>query len=251
METYLVKIAGALLLPPASSLLLAALGWAARRRRPRLGAVLLALGWGSLVALSLPPVSHGLYRGLQPHPALDPGALPAAEAIVVLCGGRYPRAPEYGGDTLSERSLVRARYGARLHRLTGLPVLVSGGAVFKEGPPEALLMRAVLEEDFRVPVAWVESESRNTEENAVLSSRILTANGVRRFFLVSETGHMTRALAAFRSQGLEPVPAPTRFQTAGDGPAVLGWLPSADALEDSSEALYAYLAEAWYGIRYR
>jgi hypothetical protein len=28
METYLVKIAGALLLPPASSLLLAALGWA-------------------------------------------------------------------------------------------------------------------------------------------------------------------------------------------------------------------------------
>jgi hypothetical protein len=36
---------------------------------------------------------------------------------------------EYGGDTLGRLTLERVRYGARVAKKTGLPVLVAGGSV--------------------------------------------------------------------------------------------------------------------------
>ncbi len=46
---------------------------------------------------------------------------------MVLGGGRYRDAPEYGNDTVGEYTLVRLRYAAKLHRETGFPLLVTGG----------------------------------------------------------------------------------------------------------------------------
>lgn len=252
MELLVTKVAAALLLPPAGNFLLIAAGALARRRRPRLGAALVVAGWMSLVALSLPIVSGWLSTGLYRYPALSPEDLPAAQAIVVLTGGRRARAPEYGGqDRVSERAMTRVHYAAFLQRRTNLPILVTGGSVYDEGPPEALLMRAVLEEEFRVPVAWIEDRSRTTEESARLSAPILRNEGIARFFLVTEASHMHRSVDAFRRQGLEPVPAPTRMAGADQTPAVFDWIPTAKALMGSSEAVYAYLGEAWYWLRYR
>ena len=251
MELVLTKTLGAFLLPPAVNLLMvvaAALLWRVRRR----GALtLLALGWGGLLALSLPPVSRALSQGLEKYPALPAGGpLAPAQAIVVLAGGRYSQAPEYAADTVSERALPRVRYAATLQRRTGLRVLVSGGSVYDEGPPEAVLMKTVLEQELAVPVAWVETESRTTEENARLSAPLLRTQGVGRFYLVTEASHMDRAVEAFRRQGLDPLPAPIRFATAATGPPLFEWVPTAKALAGSSEALHAYLGEAWYRLRY-
>jgi uncharacterized SAM-binding protein YcdF (DUF218 family) len=250
VELVLTKTLGALLLPPAVNLLLVLAGALLRRARPRVSLVLVSAGWLSLLAFSLPAVSYTLNAGLQREPALPLAGAPPAQAIVVLGGGRYAGAPEYGGDTVSERALSRVRYAAYLQRRSGLPILVSGGAVYEEGPAEALLLKGVLEDELRVPVTWTEATSRTTEENAVLSAPLLRERGISRFYLVTEASHMGRALAAFRRQGLDPVPAPTRFATRGGGPAVFAWLPAARALAGSSEALYAYLAEAWYRLRY-
>lgn len=252
MELLVTKVVGALLLPPAVNFLLIAAGALVRRRRPRLGTALVVAGWVSLLALSLPVVSGWLNQGLQRHPALSPDDLPTTQAIVVLTGGRRPQAPEYGGqDRVSERAMTRVHYAAFLHRRTGAPVLVAGGSVYDEGPPEALLVKAVLENEMGVPVAWVEDRSRTTEESAALSAPILRKEGISRFFLVTEASHMDRSLDAFRRQGLEPVPAPTRMAGPGNAPAVFDWIPTAKALMGSSEAVYAYLGEAWYWLRYR
>jgi uncharacterized SAM-binding protein YcdF (DUF218 family) len=252
MELVLTKALAILLLPPAVNLLLVALGVAVRRRRPRVGATLVGLGWLSLLALSLPPVSGALRGGLERHVALPPVPTPPPDtrAIVVLAGGRYPAAPEYGGDTVSTRTLARVRYAARLHRQTGLPILATGGSVYGEGAPEALLIKSALEEEFRVPVAWVETRSRTTRENAAFSREVLAGQGIQRFFLVTEATHMTRAVEAFTAEGLDPVPAPTGFLTESGGPLIFRWLPGATALVGSREALHAYLGEAWYRLRY-
>jgi len=250
VELVLSKVVGALLQPPAVNLMLAGVALALRRRYRRLSWWVLTTAWVTLVILSLPVVGGLLRRGTEGYPALPLASLPTAEALVVLGGGRYPSAPEYGGDTVSERTLSRVRYAARLQRVTGVPVLVSGGAVYGEGPAEALLLKAVLEDELGVPVAWTEAQSRNTQENAERSAALLRAAGVRRFYLVTEASHMARAVRAFEGQGLEPVPAPTRFTTAGNGPAIFDWVPSATALAASSDALYAYLGEAWYRLRY-
>ncbi len=255
MELLLTKILTALVLPPGSNLLLCVLGLLLMLRWRRLGTALVAVGVLSLVVLSLPVVGGGLQRALPAYPALSSADLKRHDvgAIVVLAGGRYANAPEYGADTIGSISLVRVRYAARLYRQTGLPVLVSGGTVFGGGSTvsEASLMKEALEEDFHVPVTWIEERSRNTAENAAYSATILRAAGVRTFFLITDANHMVRAVEAFRRDGLDPVPAPTEFVTVShNAPAIFGWLPTAGALGETSSALYEYLGLAWYRLRY-
>src|SRR4030095_2797202 len=99
-------------------------------------------------------------------PMLDLDRARSAQAIVILGGGTRRDAPEYGGDTLGELTLERVRYGARVARLTGLPVLVTGGSVLG-GETEAKLMRQSLEAEFSGGVRWAEDRSRNNHDNDI------------------------------------------------------------------------------------
>ncbi|MEJ5211646.1 MAG: YdcF family protein [Burkholderiales bacterium] len=242
----LTRLLKAFLLPPGSLLVMLVLGLALWRRRPRLVRALCLAATLALGALSLPVVSASLLGMLAGKPTPLPN-LDRAQAIVVLGAGRYQNAPEYGGDTASSLALERLRYAARLARASGLPVLVSGGS--PEGrDPEALFMKAILEEEFGIPVRWVEPASRNTWENAHFSQTILAGEGIRRIVLVTHAWHMPRARAAFEGAGLEVVPAGTRFY-APRGDLLSDWLPDARALLDSSHALHELVGLAWYRLR--
>ena len=235
----LKKFLSALVLPPLGLLLMAMVGAILLRRRPRLGGVLAAVGLLGLLLLSLPPTPRWLMAGLEPEAPVSDQALAGAQAIVILAGGNYYDAPEYGGrDTVGRYTLERLRYGARLQRRTGLPLLVSGGAP-GGGRPEAETMKEVLERDFQVPVTWTETASRDTAENAAFAATLLRQAGIRRIVLVSHGWHMRRAVGLFQRQGLEVAAAATGFTTAA--PAASLSLPSAAALERSSIALHEWL----------
>ena len=168
------------------------------------------------------------------------------QAIVILGGGSYFAAPEYGGDTVSHYTLERLRYGARLGRESSLPVLVTGGAPFG-GRAEAESMREALERDFGIKVRWVETASRDTAENARLSAPLLKAAGVTRIALVSHGWHLPRAIELFEKQGIEVTPAPTAFSTGS--PSLLedllpgGLVTSRLALREYLGRLYNFLKE--------
>ena len=214
------------------------------KRRPGLGRAIIWVGVAGLLLLSLPVVSHALLRLADPGVPLDLARSRDAQAIVILGGGTRRAAPEYGGDTLGRLTLERVRYGALLARETKLPVLVTGGTVHG-GTPEALLMKSALEKEFGVPVKWTESASRDTEENARHSAKILGPAGVRRVLLVGHGFDMRRAVAEFRSAGLEATPAPTVIVAETftfDG--ALELLPTMNALQGSYYALYELLGEA-------
>ena len=252
---YVVKN---LLLPPASLLLIAlfaaVLRWLWPRWRPRLLGVILCLALSLLTALSLPVVAGALARRLEARfPALPKtGPVPGeAQAIVVLGSGLYYQPPEYVADSPTGTVLERLRYAALLAERTGLPLLVTGGSVFARGEAEGQIMRRVLEAEWRVPVRWVESESRNTAENAEHSAELLKAEGIKRVLLVTHALHIPRAMACFEHAGLTPIAAPTRFVSAGQAsPSVLDFIPSASALGLSSQALHEYLGLFWYRLRY-
>jgi len=253
VETYLVKLATLFILPPGVNLLGAATGALLARRWRRMGLGLVAISLLALYLLSAPGVAYWLVRGLERHAPLDleDDRIEPPAAIVVLGGGVYPRAPEWGGDTVSAATLARLRYGARLERATGLPLLVTGGHVLRRGPSEAELMRRVLEQEFGVAVTWTEERSRNTAENASLSAPILHAAGIRTVVLVTHAWHMPRALAAFEREGLEVVPAPTGFLgPALDVEGLFRWLPQVGALRASAYALHERAGRAWYRLRY-
>ncbi len=161
---------------------------------------------------------------------------------MILGGGVRRHAAEYGGDTLGQLTLERVRYGARVARLTGLPVLVSGGSVFG-GEPEATLMRSALEGEFDVPVRWLDTQSRTTHENAVRSAEILNAAKISHVVLVAHSFDMPRALAEFAAQGIDAIAAPTGIPN-GRIDSAFDILPSMSALQGSYFALYELLANA-------
>jgi uncharacterized SAM-binding protein YcdF (DUF218 family) len=238
----LKKIVSQLLLPPASLLLLAAIGLWIARRKPQLGRGLAVFALAALWLLATPWVAYPLLDTLQQTPAITPARLAEAQAIVVLGGSTYHDAPEYGGDTVSEATLARLRYGARLTRESGLPLAVTGGAPWG-GQPEAESMRQALAKDFKVEARWVETGSRDTAENASLLAPVLQAAGIRRIALVTHAWHMPRAQRLFEQQGMTVIPAPTSFVTPPPDRAgkLLAWLPSAGALLASQIAIREWL----------
>jgi uncharacterized SAM-binding protein YcdF (DUF218 family) len=215
----------------------------ALRRLPRLGRALLWTGLLALLALSLAPVSYLLLRLANDAPAVRMEDARTAQAVVVLGGGLRRDAPEYGGDTLNRWTLERVRYGAKLARETGLPVLVAGGSVWGDTATEASVMRAALEKEFNVPVRWTEERSRNTHENAQFAAAILKRDGVKRVVVVMHGFDIRRARAEFEAAGLEVVPAPTVLPRLSIT-TPLDLLPSMGALQGSQIALYELLANA-------
>ena len=93
-------------------------------------------------------------------------------------------------------------------------MLVSGGSVSGETAPEVAARCArCCNDEFRVPVHWIEERSRNTFKNALESYRVLApARASRRVYLVTHAWHMPRARLAFEHAGFTVIPAPTGFQ---------------------------------------
>jgi uncharacterized SAM-binding protein YcdF (DUF218 family) len=237
---WLKQFVKLVVLPPAGPLVLALTGLGLVRNRAKIGWALASVGVVSLTLLSIPAIAALLVRCLDQSPPLDLEEARTARAIVVLGGGTRVHAPEYGGATLGPVTLERVRYAARVARVTGLPILVSGGAV-EHARPEALMMRDVLVDELGVPVRWVDARSRNTHENAVNSAVLLTAAGIHRVVLVGHAFDFPRTREEFAAAGIEsiaaPINAPPKVPTM-----VSDFVPSAFGLRLSYYALYEMLA---------
>jgi uncharacterized SAM-binding protein YcdF (DUF218 family) len=242
MSHILQRLLSELILPPLGTFLLLLFGLLLSLRYRRSGLAVAALATVLQFAFSLAGLGNLLHGPWPEVPAVVGPPYPPAEAIIVLGGGRYLDAPEYGGDTAGPSTLERVRYAARLHRETAQPVLVSGGRPGGIGSrSEAAIMRDLLEQEFRVPVRWVEDSSEETAQNAAYSARILLAAGVSRAYLVTHGAHMERAAAAFDGTGIEVVPMITGF-VRPDPDSVFAWMPSFYGIAVNREWLYERLA---------
>lgn len=236
------------LLPPANLFLLALFGLVILRWRPRFGRFLLAVAFLALYVLSTPLVSRALISLVQQGDALtrfdhDVGT------IVVLGTGNNTNAVEYGGDTVGTNSLIRLRYGVRLNRLSGRPLMVSGGRGSDIRPSEAEAMAQTLEQSFGVTAKWVEDQSANTYENAVNTAAILLPLGITKIYLVTNSWHMRRSIAAFEAAGLNVIPAPTGIRRRSII-SLAALIPNAKSLSASATAFHEWLGLIWYEIAY-
>lgn len=262
LSIALKLLLSAFLFPPGGPLLLLLLGIALWSRR-RVASVLVASGSLLLYLFSTPAVHAALFSWLEaPIPLIEQAESSAlserAEAIVVLAGGRRRGMREFNddkrGDSVNSLSLERARYGAYLQRQTGLPLLLAGGSVSNSDElAEAELMRRVIEQEWQIPVRWIESNSRTTFDNAVNSAKLLREAEVESILLVTHRWHMARALGAFDGLGLKVIPAPT----AGESPSrsiyrdLYSWLPHSSVMSENSIALHELVGGLWYRLRSR
>lgn len=254
MEILITRSIENLIFPPGSVIILLIVALLLTRRHWRAAATATALALLGLYVLSLPLTAGWLMQSLEVYPALQPQNIKGspAQAIVVLGSGRYAGAPEYGGDTVSTGGLERLRYAVHLHKLTRLPLLVSGGSPHGEPIPEAVLMQESLANDFHITDVWLEDQSRTTAENAVFTKTLLDKKGIRHVYLVTHAWHMPRAVIIFEQAGLAVAPAPSMFFPVESGePILLRWLPNAGALERTCLALHEMAGMLWYQLRHR
>lgn len=249
MSWLSVNVISTFLLPPLNAIVISLAGLALLRRKPGLGASLIAAAIAILCILSLPVVGESLLRSLENRNETLLGPVPQAQAIVVLAAGRRYDAPEFGGDTVSNLELERMRYAALLQKRTGLPLAISGGNPEARPVAESVLMAQMMKDEFGVQPRWQETVSENTDENASQTYGMLASQGVRRILLVTHAWHMPRAILAFRRAGFDVVPAPTGFTGRSPNP-VLRWIPNASALLKSSFGMHEWIGLMWYRLKW-
>jgi uncharacterized SAM-binding protein YcdF (DUF218 family) len=226
--------------------------------RARAGRVLLAIGLASAWLTSMPLGAQLIARWVEgdlsaltderlreelagPRP---PGA------IVILAGGvTHDERERPHRDSVNALTLQRLAQGARIARLTGLPMLLSGGRAPDREYAEAALMARVLEESLGLSARWIEDTSRDTAGNARLTAERLRAAGVGRIVLVTQAYHMRRSQAAFEAAGLEVLAAPHGFMGGVKVDGIGSFLPSAGAVRTSWLALHEALGLVWYRLR--
>lgn len=253
----LKRAADLLLLPPAGPLWLIVLGLCFGARRA--GRALIVLGVIAAFAFSTAAVGRLMIAPLERAAGepLDEPALralmagaDAPRAIVILGGG-------YRGDLRERpdryrphpRTVERLVHGAWVACVTGLPVLVSGGAPPVVGDSEAAMMKRLLEARLGTPVRWVEDVSRDTADNARGAATLLLAAKRRRVLLVTHAAHMPRARAAFVKAGFDPVPAPHGYYGTPPGTGWEDWLPSAYGVSVNWLAAHEIAGGLWYRLR--
>jgi uncharacterized SAM-binding protein YcdF (DUF218 family) len=203
------------------------------------------------ILLSMPAVSFWLERGARPaYAPLDPAVDAHGATAVVVLGNGLVNYEDSGLaiESLTRRSAYNALECARLYRLLHPSlVIASGGLADPEvhRRSEAEAMRDALI-SLGVPREAIELESKstNTADQARFVEPLLT--GHRRFVLITTPIHMGRAMALFRSRGLDPVPAPSRIDYTGKlQQSALRFFPTSNALRASELAMYEYLGMAY------
>ena len=238
-----------LILPPSLMLVLLVIGFLWSRRHRDTGWWVGLSGVVMLYVFSTPVVSYGLISSRETYPLLKDEQLvpPQAQAIVILSAEGHLM-PELGGWVPGPMTMTRLRYGVRLGRMTGLPILVSGGLGTDVIPPLAEQMHGSLVHEFGLTKVWTETQSKTTWENALYSAAILRAHGVTRIYLVTHAWHMPRAVRSFEALGITVIPAPTnkhQFTFKWDT-----FLPLLAALNDSYLALYESIGYGIYTLRH-
>ena len=251
----LKPVLSSLAMPLAFLPLLSLLGLAMIARRKRMGWVLCIAAFAALWLLSCQGAGVWLAQNTVPqYPPITVSQLKAGQvqAIVVLGGGIYPQAPEYGTAQPGPATLARLRYGIWLSKQTGLPVAFSGGSGWAADTAvlstEAQVAAGAAQEDYGFTLRWLESQSRDTAENAQFVAPLLKRDGIARIALVTDALHMPRAMAEFERTGLTITPAPTGYVLPSKS-GLLQWLPSADGMHGSTRVIHELLGLAAIKLR--
>ncbi len=232
------------------ALLLALAGALAARTHPRRAAILAGSAAAVLYLFSVEPVANRLMRRVEASAVSTQRAGVVYDALVLLSGEvDAPAARASGRLELSAAADRLATAYTLLREGRARSILLTGGSVHPE--PGERAEAELVAETLR---AWgvqadrivVEPASRNTHENAVFSAAIVSSHGWRSLLLVTSAAHLPRALAAFRRAGMSPDALPVDWR-AGDGRGE-SWLPRADALKQSTDALRELVGRIAYWV---
>ncbi|SHK60381.1 Uncharacterized SAM-binding protein YcdF, DUF218 family [Selenomonas ruminantium] len=232
---YLLKFGASWILPPGIFFLaLWYVAWRLYKKREKGLAGMLAALVFVFYLLCTSLVSERVMGALEA--TYTPPENPQGDVIIMLGGGAFPDTPDVSGQgTLCSSPANRLLTAARLQRKLDLPIILSGGQVYSDSGPEAVIAKRILM-DLGVPEEkiFVEGRSINTTQNARFSKEIMQEQGFTKPILVTSAFHMRRSVLNFEKCGVEVTayPADYRVNTRHDF-HYNKLKPSTSALEDN------------------
>ncbi len=194
---------------------------------------------------------------------LPPEEIPSAEVMVVLGGGTEPAA--YPRTTVELNGAGdRVLYAAQVYKEgKAAHILLSGGDLewLDEGSTTPAEDMAAILTQIGVPqdALWLETESKNTYENALYAKQFLEEKEINKILLVTSAMHMPRAVALFEKQGFEVIPLPVDYSVTnspiaaegaeGFAAKFLDILPSASNLSLTTNAMKEYIGFVIYKLQ--
>lgn len=174
------------------------------------------------------------------------------DVIVMLSGGATLDTPNIDGNGhLSGYAANRLITSVELYKKLNVPIIITGGKVFKTTGREAdIAKKSLINMGIAEDKILIEDESLNTTQNAKYTKVILDKYNFKSPILVTSAFHMERAVIQFKKFNINVLPFPTDYQTNVHGNFELNSLiPSGDALNKIDISIKEYLgilASKWY-----
>ncbi|MBI5590994.1 MAG: YdcF family protein [Deltaproteobacteria bacterium] len=246
----LKKLITPFIIPPGSFVIIFLFSgvWLWRRNLRRCASINIVMAL-LLWMVSISPVSKALIGGLESGLTIPSHF--QGDVVILLGGGIHEGVPDLSGSGApGEDMLARLVTAARLYHRLHIPIIVSGGSVYADRASEAPVVRRFLV-DLGVDEGQVilESQSRDTQENALNCSEIVRQRGFRFPLLVTSAYHMRRSIQAFKKVGVPVTPLPAQFMTGKALPFLWAdYLPRADAFLHSATAMKEYFGLLFYWV---
>jgi uncharacterized SAM-binding protein YcdF (DUF218 family) len=197
-----------------------------------------------------------LTRGFHQFVRADAGT--RRTAIVLLGGGCDTIDGWNGGQTgvLGEESAARVLEAARVARQIPDAIVMSSGGAPANDPGQLAVATIMRDQLIRLGIhasrILVETDSRDTHDEAVLLGPMLRAAAIQQVVLVTSDVHMRRSVGTFRNQGWAVIPA-VAPDPSFDRPLRSRLVPSAMGLYFSNAVVHElvgipyYWARGWWG----
>ncbi len=194
------------------------------------------------LALSLPASGRLLVWSLQAGTPVFAGKVPdGTSAILVPTAGTSDDGT--GRWWPGAASIVRLATALRLQERWDLPIILSGGSVESNQPPEAETLAAHF--GLQGPDIRLETQARNSSETAEAVVAMLAGEPNPRVILVTSATHVARMSAVLRHHGVAVTAAVAAGGDAGPW-APSDFLPSYQGLMMSRGAFQEYMGILWY-----
>jgi uncharacterized SAM-binding protein YcdF (DUF218 family) len=197
------------------------------------------------------PFSNFLIGGLESE--FEVSSSVKGDAIILFGGGIIDKVPDFSGyGTPSDGMMGRIVTAVRLQKKLNIPIIVSGGKVYKNWSSEALIVKRFLVDlDVEERQIVIEEKSRDTYENAKYTKEICLRKNYKRPILITSAFHMKRALLSFKKVGFEVIPYPASFKSKNvQDVEWASYLPRSGSLNGTSDAFHEYLGILYYKIAY-
>ena len=211
-----------------------------RKKRGKLGKILIILGILLYYLFSITPVADSIISPLEKqYQPVQKGEMAKSDKIVMLLGGK-------------ESDVLRASEVLRLYNLQlttynlQSAIIISGRDPLSPKIEEAKEVKEFLvERGIPAENIILEDKSRNTKESAKNVKEMVSGEP---FFLVTSAYHMPRSMESFQKMGANPIAAPADFKIK-ESYNILDFFPNAENLRYVDLAFHEYFGILWYRLK--